>query len=225
MIFDKKWGLSNHKRREILMIFQTRRKRQGIQPGPCNKIIVGKDIKISSEHRTGGSENHSHMKRIRFIPFVLTFLIMACFWVVFSGKFDIFHISLGMGSCLLVAALSGDLLFPSTVNPNYIRIMIRFFLYIPWLIYQIFLANIHVLYLTFHPRMMELIDPRIITFDSRLKKDISRTTFANSITLTPGTITVHVNIFGKFAVHCINKKSGEPLPGEMEKRVARIFGE
>ena len=46
------------------------------------------------------------------------------------------------------------------------------------------------LYLTFHPRMMELIDPRIIEFDSRLTSDLARTTFANSITLTPGTITV-----------------------------------
>ncbi len=103
--------------------------------------------------------------------------------------------------------------------------MVRFFLYIPWLLYQVFLANIHVLYLTLHPRMRDLIDPQIITFESRLKKDIARTTFANSITLTPGTITVNVNIFGKFAVHCIDKKSGEPLPGEMENRIARVFDE
>ena len=97
--------------------------------------------------------------------------------------------------------------------------------YIPWLLYQIFLANIHVMYLVLHPRMMELINPKIIRFDSRLKSDYSRTTFANSITLTPGTITVNVTVLGRFSVHCINTKAGEPLPGEMEKRIAKVFRE
>lgn len=188
-------------------------------------MAVGKDTNVSRTHRAGGSKKDSHSGRIRLVPFVLTFLIMACFWIVFSGKFDIFHIALGIGSCLMVAALSSDLLFPSPVNRSCMYVMVRFLPYIPWLIYQIFLANIHVLCLTLHPRMMELIDPRIITFESRLKKDISRMTFANSITLTPGTITVNVNIFGKFAVHCIDKKSGRPLPGEMENRIARVFDE
>jgi len=73
--------------------------------------------------------------------------------------------------------------------------------------------------------MMELIDPKIITFSSRLKNDISRTTFANSITLTPGTVTVNVSVLGKFRVHCIDEKSGRSLPGEMEKRIARVFNE
>ena len=101
----------------------------------------------------------------------------------------------------------------------------RFVGYIPWLLYQILLANIHVFYLTFHPRMMELIDPQIIIFESRLKSDIARTTFANSVTLTPGTITVNVTTRGKFAVHCINEKSGQPLPGVMEAKIAKVFKE
>lgn len=99
----------------------------------------------------------------------------------------------------------------------------RFAGYIPWLLYQIFLANLHVLYLVFHPRMLELIDPKIIQFDSTLKEDVPQTTFANSITLTPGTITVHVSVLGKFSVHCIDDKSGESLPGAMEKQIDRVF--
>ena len=101
----------------------------------------------------------------------------------------------------------------------------RFIGYIPWLLWQIFLANLHVLYLVFHPRMMELIDPDIIEFDSTLKSDVARTTFANSITLTPGTITVNVSALGRLSVHCIDEYSGKPLPGEMETRIARIFDE
>ena len=81
------------------------------------------------------------------------------------------------------------------------------------------------MYLVFHPRMMELIDPRIVRFDSKLKSDLARVTFANSITLTPGTITVNVSIFGNFAVHAIDAPSAELLPGEMEQRIAKVFGE
>ena len=73
--------------------------------------------------------------------------------------------------------------------------------------------------------MMNLIDPRIIQFRSKLKKEMALVTFANSITLTPGTITVSVNIDEDFSVHAIDKKSREDLPGEMEERIAMAFGE
>ncbi len=49
--------------------------------------------------------------------------------------------------------------------------------------------------------------------------------FANSITLTPGTITVYVSINGRYTVHVIDKQSGTALPGEMEERVRRLMGE
>ena len=73
--------------------------------------------------------------------------------------------------------------------------------------------------------MMDLIDPRIIKFKSKLQSDLARVTFANSITLTPGTITVYVTMDGDFSVHAIDKKSREGLPGEMEARIAKAFGE
>lgn len=162
-------------------------------------------------------------KRLAAGSFALTFVIMALFWVLYSGKFDPFHISLGIASCLIVAALNHRLLFASKVRPNLFLCWLRFAGYIPWLFYQIFLANLHVLYLTFHPKMSDLIDPKIIQFNSKLKKDVPRTTFANSITLTPGTITVHVSVMGKFSVHCIDDRSGASLPGEMEKRIDKVF--
>ncbi len=157
--------------------------------------------------------------------FFLTFLVMFAVWVVFSGRFDGFHLILGVISCAIVALLSADLFFPFSVNPGLPFLWFRFIGYIPWLLYQIFRANLHVMYLVFHPRMMELIDPHIIEFNSKLTGDVSRTTFANSITLTPGTITVNVTALGKFSVHCIDTKSGQPLPGEMEARIANVFGE
>jgi multicomponent Na+:H+ antiporter subunit E len=190
--------------------------------------VVKKNASVQDKHWNQSENrpaNKPAIKRFAVAPFILTFFIMGFFWVVFSGKFDRFHIILGIGSCLIVAALSADLLFPEKIKPDLILCWLRFVGYIPWLLYQIFRANLHVLYLTFHPRMMELIDPKIIEFNTKLKSEVSRTTFANSITLTPGTITVSVSVLGKLAVHCIDEQSGRDLPGEMELRIARVFEE
>jgi len=167
----------------------------------------------------------STQKHSGVVSFLVTFLIMAFFWILFSGKFDFFHITLGIVSCLIIAAASKDLLFPTGIGPGLIICWLRFAGYVPWLLYQIFLSNLHVLYITFHPDMMELIDPKIVEFKSRLTSDIARTTFGNSITLTPGTITVHVSALGDFAVHCIDEKSSHALPGDMEAKIAKVFNE
>ena len=116
-------------------------------------------------------------------------------------------------------------LFPEGLPKKGVRIWIGFLRYVPWLLYQITLANVYVLYLTFHPKMLEIIDPRIFKFKSRLKSDLALVTFANSITLTPGTITVTVSKDGDFRVHAIDRKSMEGVPGEMEGRIARAFDE
>ncbi len=164
-------------------------------------------------------------KRKNLVSFVLTFIIMACFWALFSGRFDLFHLALGIFSCALVSALGSRLLFPKPVSVHTLLCWLRFARYLPWLFYQIFLANLHVLYLTFHPGMMDRINPKIIRFHSRLKGSVSRTTLANSITLTPGTITVFAGIMGSFAVHCIDDRSGKGLPGDMEHKIADVFDE
>jgi multicomponent Na+:H+ antiporter subunit E len=169
----------------------------------------------------GGPSEQSASRPI--LSRILTFIALLFLWVILSGKFDLFHMGLGVISCVIVTVFSGDLLFPQSKTGGLFRRFIHVISYIPWLLYQVVVANFHVLYLVFHPRMMELIDPQIIRFDSTLKKELSLVTFANSITLTPGTITMYVSVNGTFQVHAIDKKSGEPLPGEMEKRIARAF--
>lgn len=160
----------------------------------------------------------------RYTPsFILTFVITFLTWIVLSGRFDLFHLMLGVVACATVSFFSCDFLFHDTDMKSLPGQWFRFIKYIPWILYQIFLANIHIMYLVFHPRMMTLIDPQIITFKSRLYDKMSLFIFANSITLTPGTITVNVSIYGDFTVHAIDKYSGTTLPGKMEENVAKIM--
>ena len=153
-----------------------------------------------------------------------TFLIMFAFWILLSGKFDLFHLTLGVISSLLVAVISGDLLFQDKDHRGKIAETGRFLCYLPWLLYEIIFSTLHVTYLALHPRMKERIDPRIVTFKTKLRKDLSLVTLANSITLTPGTITILIQD-GKCFVHALSSKTAEGLPGEMEDRVARVFQE
>jgi len=157
--------------------------------------------------------------------FVLTFVIMAATWVILSGQFDPFHLSLGVISCLLVSWFSSDLIFANPGDARLTGVWLRFLVYIPWLIWEIVKANVWLMYLVFHPRMMDLIDPHIIKFPSRIKSDMGNVAFGNSITLTPGTITVSIDMKNRYSVHAIDRKSSAGLPGTMEDKVAWTFGE
>ncbi len=160
-----------------------------------------------------------------FISFFLTFILMFGLWIVFSGKFEPMLLTFGILASLLVSGFSHKMLFP---HPNLIQYPLtgfRFIAYTPWLIHQILKANLHLLYLVFHPKMIEKIDPHIVYFQTKLRKDFSIVIMANSITLTPGTITVNANKDGEFRVHAIDRASSKELPGIMGQKVARIYGE
>lgn len=150
-----------------------------------------------------------------------TFVIMLGFWVVMSGMFDAFHFSLGIICCLLVAYFSSELLFPEHGRP-WLRELIGLISYFPWLAKEIILANLQVAYIILHPRMLEKIDPHLFRFKSKLTRPMAKVAMAQSITLTPGTITVNIHE-DEFTVYALTAEAGEALPGEMEERVARAL--
>jgi multicomponent Na+:H+ antiporter subunit E len=162
-------------------------------------------------------------KKFHWLNFLATFTLLFAFWMILSGFFDLFHLSLGVICCALVSYASHDLLFTeSNLRKRHITGK-NFVFYIPWLIYQIYLANVHVVYLVWHPKMP--IDPKIIRFKTKWQGDLVLVTMANSITLTPGTITLDIRD-GEYYVHALSKKVADDLlGGEMQDRVGRIYGE
>jgi multicomponent Na+:H+ antiporter subunit E len=154
--------------------------------------------------------------------YIYTFLIMFGFWIVLSGQLDMFHISLGLLSSALVSFLSGDILMLDAKKNDRLAVAFRLICYIPWLLYQIALSTMHVAFLAIHPRVRSQIDPTIVTFKTKLKTNVARVALANSITLTPGTITIRID-GDIFFVHAISRKAAAGLPGEMEDRISRVF--
>lgn len=150
---------------------------------------------------------------------VATFFVMLVFWVVMSGMFDPFHFSLGVFSCFLVAHFSHKLLFYGDPR-SWGRGILGFVFYLPWLFWEILLANLQVAYIVLHPRMLDLIDPQLVRFKTILKRPISKITLAQSITLTPGTITVDIEE-DEFLVYALTDSAAKSLPGSaMERKIA-----
>jgi len=152
---------------------------------------------------------------------VATFIIMLIFWTIMSGMFDAFHFSLGILSCAIVAFFSSDLLFPDQ-GKSWLKELFGIICYLPYLLWQIVLANLQVTYIVLHPRMMEKIDPHLFRFETSLKRPISKVAMAQSITLTPGTITVNIHE-NQIAVYALTTEAAASLPGEMERHIAKAL--
>ncbi len=152
---------------------------------------------------------------------VATFFILLIFWIVLSGMFDAFHFTLGLFCCALVAHFSSGLLFPEAGRP-WVRELLGMAIYFPWLVKEIIVANLQVAYIILHPRMLEKIDPHLFRFKSKLTRPLAKVAMAQSITLTPGTITVNIHE-DEFTVYALTRESAEGLPGEMEERIARAL--
>lgn len=154
--------------------------------------------------------------------FILTAITMFGFWILLSGEFSPIILVSAVFSSLLVAYLSHDLLIDrGTDLRRSVSMNIRLVKYFPWLLWQIFLSNIDLVKRTFSPGM--LVDPCIVKLDTNLRTDAGITIMANSITITPGTVTIDANKDGQFLVHAIAKESADGLlGGDMHERVYRI---
>lgn len=136
----------------------------------------------------------------------LHWLLLFGFWLVLSGMFDGLHLGLGVVCTAAVAWLSQQMqlvsLHEGADETHHLAAtaLHRQFLYSIWLLGEIAIANWQVLKIVLDPKMP--IDPALIRFDSSVTSDLGITILANSITLTPGTITVEVEQ-GEFLIHAL----------------------
>lgn len=153
-------------------------------------------------------------------------------WIAFSGDFSIEFLAWG-GIATVVAISFSELLFRGTHEHTftalptrfgwYVRTAVRFLLYHPWMAYQITAASIHVAYLVLHPRIP--IEPALVEFETSLVSEPAHVLLAQSITLTPGTVTVDA-FEGTLLVHCLSRLTREQLAqGSIQRRVAGVFAE
>jgi multicomponent Na+:H+ antiporter subunit E len=144
-------------------------------------------------------------------------------WLLLSGHYDAFHIALGVGSVGVVLAMnsrsslsraeSGDQAGP----PRWTRII----LYLFWLMKEMILSGLYVARVVLTPRMP--LSPCLVRFKSAQPNDIAKVILGNSITLTPGTLTLEIEQ-QEYLVHALTRNTAEGLLNvTMQTKVARLF--
>ncbi len=145
--------------------------------------------------------------------------ILVVFWLLLSGQYTPLLISFGVGSSALVVYLT---LRMDVVDHEGVPLQLggRFWLYLPWLMKEIFVANVAVAKIIIDPKLP--ISPIMVTFRGSQETDIGRFIYANSITLTPGTITTACD--GQdFEIHALTYADVDGREeDEMDRRVTWV---
>jgi len=151
----------------------------------------------------------------RLIYFVLGFII----WMLLTWSVNVQVVVAGLIASAVVAILFHEIL------PKEYRVFISpvrvfwFLVYVPVFFYYVMKANLDVVYRALHPKMP--IKPGIVKIKTNLKTESGITALANSITLTPGTLTVDLTDDGFLYIHWINVKSDDVE--QATKLIARRF--
>jgi len=152
---------------------------------------------------------------------VALFVLLFAVWLVWSGHYSPFLIAMGVLSSLLVAVIAHRMGVADEEGVP-LEISLRALAYLPYLLLEIVKANIDVTRRILSPRLP--IGPRIFRTRALQKSDLGRTIYANSITLTPGTVSIGVEE-DEITVHALAREAEEGvLTDEMNRRVTRVEG-
>ena len=156
-------------------------------------------------------------------------LVLFAFWMVLSGRTETKFVVYG----ILTAVVTTWVTYPLLLVPNKdgskkyyvfgfsIPKMIMYFF---WLMWQLVLANIDVLLATTGQELN--IDPKVVRFRFKADNPMASVILANSITLTPGTVTMNVTDDGVYEIHALTVGAAAGvLDGGMQKKVADLYGE
>ncbi len=151
--------------------------------------------------------------------FFFSFFSLAIVWLLLSGYFKTILLILGVISCLFVTYLSIRLKIYSRSNDR-LKINLYLPLYIPWLLIEIIKSNLHVAKIVLSPKIS--IQPQTLTTQPSQKTSTGIAVHANSITLTPGTISVDINDDG-ILVHALSNHTAQGIiDKEIDMQVSKL---
>ena len=150
---------------------------------------------------------------------LLLVVLLALAWMFWSGLFKPLLIGFGVFSCLLAAYLAARMDYFD--NETFaIHVGLRLLKYWVWLSWEIVKSSVDVARIVLHPRLP--ISPRVVDIKPTAKRPVFQVILANSITLTPGTLSLDV-YGGVIKVHALTEQGAADLiAGEMDRRVAGL---
>lgn len=150
------------------------------------------------------------------------FLALVAFWAILSGHFtERFLVGAGLLTAALVTLAMVRLRLVLLQEWPLRRAFQAALIYLPWLLWQAVVANVRMIRIVWSPRTT-LVSPRLVRVPCRLRTSLGRATFANSITFTPGTVTILVED-DAVLVHALTAADEAGLlDGSLERHVARL---
>ena len=143
----------------------------------------------------------------RLKTYIGSTLALFVFWLLITWTFHYQSVIGGLVVCILVVAFCRDIMIFGEERPRVTLLnFFRLIKYIASLIISMIEANIDVAKIVLSPKMP--ISPTFIEFKTNLKYDLTKVVFANSITLTPGTLTVELED-DVYLVHGLTRKHAE----------------
>lgn len=146
---------------------------------------------------------------------------LCAFWILMSGFFTPFLLVMGFASALFVAWLAHRMdLIDHEGHPFHLTWSAV--TYWPWLVKEIMKSAIDVARIILDPKLP--VSPTVVRFKPRQKTVVGLVTHANSITLTPGTLSIEVGP-DEFMVHALTREGAAATAvSEMDRRVERFEG-
>ncbi len=150
-------------------------------------------------------------------------VVLSVLWLLLSGHWhNPLLIGLGVASVLLTMIVSVRMRVTDREG-HPIHLAFRGLLYWPWLVKEIVVANIDVAKAILG--LTDAVKPSLFTIKASQRSDLGKTIYANSITLTPGTVTIGMTD-DELTIHALTPAAREGLAtGEMDRRVTRLEGE
>lgn len=149
-------------------------------------------------------------------------VVLFLFWLLLSGYFTSGLLTFGVLSAIGATMIAGRMRAVDEEG-HPIQLILGAITYWPWLIWEIVKAAWSVAKIIVNPAMP--ISPTVVTVKASQKTTSGVNTYANSITLTPGTITVGV-VGNNLTIHSLTREGAEDLlGGGMDARVTRFEGE
>ncbi len=145
-------------------------------------------------------------------------LALAALWFALSGETGVLFLFLGLLSVLASIWLAARLQIIDRDASPWHRLP-SLLVYHFWLLWEIIKSNVEVIASVLMPT--RVVDPGVVDLDISCRSDLAKTTFANSITLTPGTVTIDVDK-GVMTVHALHKSNATaPAFAQMERLASR----
>jgi len=154
------------------------------------------------------------------------FILSLAFWLLITFSLTIPNIITGAIASLICTLFFGHFFVSNVYKLLQPKRYFWFMVYLFVFIWECLKANLDVAYRVLHPAMP--IRPGIVKVKTSLKSDLAKTLLANSITMTPGTITVDI-IGDSLYIHWIYIRSEDPeiytgmITGAFEKYIKRII--